>query len=271
MPIVRAQPQFCRGAAAREPLAVGAWHDPIPPTMHEKGWSGDVSRVEAPRADACEIVVDETLHAAGEGGTDHVDEPRPLAGEGGFVFGGEARLVVGVGQVLLQRGAPGGRRSQLGRAARAESFEPVEPLGAKRCHPGHYDRAKDAFRKQRGARQGVRATAGMAHDREPVDAQRVGDRSRVGGRRRHVPVRAGGRSPVAGPVVRHPADAEPGRGWEKGLGGRTDVRRAVVPENGEPAVRPVRARVVHVQCATVAQLEISLRNHPPILRGRVPW
>ena len=45
------------------------------------------------------------FHAAGEGGTNHVDKPRPLAGEGGFVFGGEPRLVVGLRQVLLQRGA----------------------------------------------------------------------------------------------------------------------------------------------------------------------
>src|ERR671921_568019 len=73
---------------AREPLPVRGRHHPIPATVQEKGWSNDVGGVEAPRADACEIVVDEPAHAAGEGGIDDVDEPRPLACESGFVFGG---------------------------------------------------------------------------------------------------------------------------------------------------------------------------------------
>ena len=73
---------------ARQPLAVRGGHHPIPATVQEKGWSDDVGGVEAPRPDAGEIVVDEPSHAAGEGGTDHVDEPRPLARESGFVFEG---------------------------------------------------------------------------------------------------------------------------------------------------------------------------------------
>jgi hypothetical protein len=61
--------------------------------------------------------------------------------------GGEVRTVVRLRQVILQRGAPGRRRAQLGRAAWTEPFEPVEPLSAERGHPGHDDRAKDAFRQ----------------------------------------------------------------------------------------------------------------------------
>ena len=73
-----------------------AGHDPIPAPVQEKGRGDDVGGLEAPRADAGEIVIDEPPHPTGEGGTDDVDEPRPLAGEGGFVFGGEPRLVVGL-------------------------------------------------------------------------------------------------------------------------------------------------------------------------------
>src|SRR5215211_3409683 len=49
--------------------------------------------------------------------------------------------------------------------------------------------------------------------------------------------------------------------------GLRPLRRAVVPEVGEPAVRVMRARVVRVQRATVAQLQIGFRNHPPSLRA----
>ena len=60
---------------------------------------------------------------------------------------------------------------------------------------------------------------------------------------------------------------EPSCGREKGLGRRADVRRAMVPENGEPAVRVIRARVVHMQRATVAQLQSGLCHHPPSLKA----
>src|SRR5215204_5981532 len=106
----------------------------------------------------------------------------------------------------------------------------------------------------------------MTHDREPLDAQRIGDCAGVAGRRRHVPVWAGGRPAVAGTVVRYPADAEPVRGREKWLGRRPYVRRAVVPEDSEPAVHVARPRVVGVQRAAVAQLQIGLRYHPSSLR-----
>ena len=51
---------------------------------------------------------------------------------------------------------------------------------------------------------------------------------------------------------RYPTDAEPVCVREKWLRGRSDVRRAVVPEDGEPAVRVMRASVVGVQRAAVA-------------------
>ena len=41
----------------------------------------------------------------------------------------------------------------------------------------------------------------------------------------------------------------------------------MVPEDGEPAIRIVHARVVDVQRAAVAQLQIGLRNHPPSVRA----
>src|SRR5215207_10715103 len=129
VPVVRVQPHFCRRAMAREPLAVRGGHDPIPSTVQEKSRSDDVGGVEAPRADACEIIVDEPSHAASEGRTNDVDKPRPLARESGFVFGGELRLLVGLSQVLLQRSAPGCCCAQLGHTSWPEPFEPVEPLG----------------------------------------------------------------------------------------------------------------------------------------------
>jgi hypothetical protein len=64
--------------------------------VHEKGRGAHLGRVEAPGADAREIVF---------------DEPFQATGEGGLVFWGELRLPVGLGQVLLQRRAPGRRRA----------------------------------------------------------------------------------------------------------------------------------------------------------------
>ena len=94
VPVSRVQPQFRRGAAAREPLAVRGGHHSIPATVQENGWSDDVGGFETPSADAGEIVVDEPARAASEGAMDNVDESRPLASESSFVFGGELRLVV---------------------------------------------------------------------------------------------------------------------------------------------------------------------------------
>jgi hypothetical protein len=76
------------------------------------------------------------------------------------------------------------------------------------------------------------STVGISHEREPVDAQGVGDRGCVAGRRSHVPLRARSRSAVTGLFVGHPADGEYFGGEEEGLGGRADLERTVVPEDG---------------------------------------
>src|SRR5215212_9837539 len=70
----------------------------------------------------------------------------------------------------------------------------------------------------------------------------------------------------SGRVVGDPSYAEPVRSREKWFGGRPDVGRAVVPEDGEPTSCVIRSSVVGVQRAAVAQLEIGFRNHSPSLR-----
>src|SRR5688572_24740623 len=57
VPVIRAQPQFCRGAAAREPLAVRAGHYPIPATVQEQSRGDHLRGVESPRGDEGEVVV----------------------------------------------------------------------------------------------------------------------------------------------------------------------------------------------------------------------
>src|SRR5918995_1900523 len=68
---------------AREPLAVRGWHDPVSATVQKEGRSDHVGGVEAPPADAREIVVDEPPPAPGEGWGGHGDEPPPPPGAGG--------------------------------------------------------------------------------------------------------------------------------------------------------------------------------------------
>jgi len=103
----------------------------------------------------------------------------------------------------------------------------------------------------------------MAHDRELLDAQRVGDAGHVGGRGRHIPAWVGRRPAVAGPVVGHPADAALGGGWKQRLGRRAEVRRAVVPEHRQAGVGSIRHGVVGVQRAPVARQQIGLCHHQP--------
>jgi hypothetical protein len=62
-------------------------------------------------------------------------------------------------------------------------------------------------------------------------------------------------------VMRHPADATLGRARERRFGRLAKVRRAVVPEDGEAGVDITGARVVNMQPATVAHLEIGLVYH----------
>ncbi len=77
--------------------------------------------------------------------------------------------------------------AQLCFAERSHSREEVQPSGVEGSQSRNTDGAEDAFRQQRGAGQGMRAPAGMAHDRESHNAQGVGDGRDVGGCRCHVP------------------------------------------------------------------------------------
>lgn len=58
MSVVREQPQFRRGTAAREPLAVRAGHDAVPATVHEKNRRDYLGGIESPRGDIGKVVVD---------------------------------------------------------------------------------------------------------------------------------------------------------------------------------------------------------------------
>jgi hypothetical protein len=177
--------------------------------------------------------------------------------------GEQLRVELGRRQMVLQRRAPLGGGAQLRRAGGGHPREPVEPLGVVRGQAGPADRGQDPLWQQRGAGQRVRGPAGMAHDREPLNAQHVGDAGHVGGRRRHVPAWVGRGSAVAGPVVRHPADPALGGSWEQGLRRRANVGRAVVPEHRQAALGTIGQGVVRVQRAPVAQQQIGLCHHPP--------
>jgi hypothetical protein len=101
----------------------------------------------------------------------------------------------------------------------------------------------------------------MAHDPEPPDPQGIGDAGHLIGRRRQVPTRMRRRSPVAGPVVGHPADAKPSGRREQGFWRRAKVGGAVVPEHRQPGVAAIGQGVVDVQHASVAQPKINLGHH----------
>ena len=72
VPVIRAQPQFCRGAAAREPLAVRAGHDPIPAAVQEEDRRDYPRGVESPRGDVGEVVVYEPARSGLDGRVDDV-------------------------------------------------------------------------------------------------------------------------------------------------------------------------------------------------------
>ena len=73
----------------------------------------------------------------------------------------------------------------------------------------------------------------------------------------NVPAPAGVDPPYPGPVIRHPADAESGGGWEQGPGG-APMLGVLVPEDSEATACAVRARIAHVRRATLAPLQIEL-------------
>jgi hypothetical protein len=63
VPAIWTQPQFCRGAAAREPLAVRAGHDSIPATVQEEDRRDYPRGFESPWGNVGEVVVYETTRS----------------------------------------------------------------------------------------------------------------------------------------------------------------------------------------------------------------
>ena len=110
-------------------------------------------------------------------------------------------IELGRRQELRQRLSARGCGAQLRRVGGRHAGEPVESLGLERSQAGDADGAQDALREQGRACQGMWPTAGMAHHRESLDAQRIGDGSDVGGRRCHVPAWLRSRPAVPGPVM----------------------------------------------------------------------
>ena len=107
----------------------------------------------------------------------------------------------------------------------------------------------------------------MAHDRESLEAQRIGDVRYMGGRRGHVPARLRRRCAIAGPVIRNPPDPAPGRSREERIRRRPDVQRPVVPDDDEAGLGSMGAGVVDMQGPPVTQAEIALdhRSALPVL------
>jgi hypothetical protein len=65
--------------------------------------------------------------------------------------------------------------------------------------------------------------------------------------------------------MRDPADAALGRGGEQRRRRRARIRRAVMPEDGEPGGAITGAGVVNVQYAPVIQRKVGLCHHVPSL------
>jgi hypothetical protein len=85
------------------------------------------------------------------------------------------RVELGGREVGLKRRVSGGGGAILRGVGGGHAREPVQALGAERGRPRYADRGQEPPGQDRGAGQGVRAAPRITHDREPVDAQRVGD------------------------------------------------------------------------------------------------
>ena len=102
------------------------------------------------------------------------------------------RVELSGGEIVLQRRASPGGGPQSRRTGRRHTPKPVQALGVERRQPGHAHHAQDPLAQQRPAGQGVVAPAGMAHDRELPDAQRIGHTGHLIGRCAQVPIRLRG-------------------------------------------------------------------------------
>ena len=158
-------------------------HDPVLATMHDEDRRFYLPGVKPPRGHEGQFVVQHAAWASLDGLPGDAAQPRPWAQEGLLISGGELlRVELGRRQVIRERATPPGRGAQQRHAAGRHAGEPVQLLGVERSQPGNAGHAEDTFRKQGAAGQGVRATAGMTHDGELADAQRVRDTGDVEGR-----------------------------------------------------------------------------------------
>ena len=136
----------------------------------------------APRSHEREVVVDLRGRAGRLRRGHDLAEPGPVGGQGLPVGRGEEADVVlpqrGVG-FLRRAGGEGG--AQCGDPTGGHAVE-IAVRGV-RAEGGHAHGGGDPVGQQGGTGEGVGAAAGVAHDREPVHAERVGDRGGVAGGR----------------------------------------------------------------------------------------
>ena len=140
--------EMCPSSGYSRSSADGQWrashspcvarYHPIPATVQEKGWSNDVGGVEAPRADAGEIVVDEPPippARAKESTTsmNHDHSPARAASSSGANSGSSSDWA----KCFSSAARPAAAARSSATPGWPEPLEPVEPLGAKRCHAGH--------------------------------------------------------------------------------------------------------------------------------------
>src|SRR5262249_43285298 len=91
--------------------------------------------------------------------------------------------------------------------------------------------------------------------REPVDTQGIRNAGYVAGGRTNAPARMQAGAAISRTVVRQPAHAELGSRREQRFGRLTEIRGAVMPEQGELSVA---ASVVCVQRPSVVQRQIDV-------------
>ena len=202
-----------------------------------------------PQGDEGEVVVDPAVDARRDGaGEAVVQKLRELAGERRAVDRGEERRDV----VAQSLGPTCHERPRVALVERPErrlalehglelddvllphALERVESLRVERRRGGETGCGDDAVREQRGAGERMRAAAGDAPGREPVEAEGVGDHRDVV---RGVGDRAAGvarGAAVAGAVVGDEADPTPRGVLVVRRVGDGAARRSVVGDHGEP-------------------------------------
>ena len=132
--------------------------------------------------------------------------------------------------------------------------EPVEPLGVERRQAGNADRRDDAILQQRAACECMHASPGVAHHREPPNAQRIRDGRDVRRSRRDVTAGIRRRATVTRTVIIHPPDSQPIAIGEERARRFAQVWRAVVIEDRQWTIG--LTGVVRVQRPSVGKLDV---------------